>query len=69
MQIYNEKEQAEQVKSKNWGERGTRKWNGTKSCVQVDKQIQEILILNGINGVVASEQAPTQLSFQLVKRN
>jgi hypothetical protein len=32
-------------------------------------RLKKRLILNGIKGVVTSEQDQTQLSFQLVKRN
>ena len=66
-QIYNEKEQAEQVKIQNVqieGKKGTRKWNGFKSCVQGDKQIK-----NGIKEMVTSGKDPTLLSFQPEKRN
>ena len=44
MKIYNEKEQTEQSKLQNVKfeeKRGTRKWNGTKSYVQEDKQIKK----------------------------
>ena len=33
------------------------------------KSLKKSLMLNGIKGVVTSGQDPTQLSFQLVKRN
>jgi hypothetical protein len=46
----------------------TRKWNGTKSCDQ-DMQNKEKPDVNGIKTVATSGQNPTQLSFQLVKRN
>ena len=44
MKIYNVKEQTKQGKLQNvkFTERkNTRKWNGTKSCVQVDKQVKK----------------------------
>ena len=43
MKIYNEKEQAQQIKIQNVQieKRGTRKWNRAKSCVQGDKQIKK----------------------------
>ena len=42
MKIYNEKEQAEQIKMHNVQseDRNTRKWNGAKFCVQGDKQMK-----------------------------
>ena len=42
IKIYNEKEQAEQIKMHNVQseERDTRKWNGAESCGQRDKRIK-----------------------------
>ena len=43
IKIYNEKEQAEQIKIQNVQieKRSTRKWDRAKSCVQGDKQIKK----------------------------
>lgn len=50
---------------------GIGKSNGAKSSAQGDKKksLKERLILNGTKGLVISEQDPTHLSFQFVKRN
>lgn len=70
MQIYNEKEQAEEVKIQNVqfeDRRSTRKSNGTESSAQGVESLKKSLVLNGIKGVVTSGQDITQLSFQLEK--
>ena len=74
--IYNEKEQAKQVNTQNVQieeKRGTRSLNETKSYVRIYlkkiNRLKKRQMLNGIKDVVISEMDPTQLSFQLMKRN
>lgn len=72
MQIYNENEQAQQGKTKNVqfeGRGDPRKWNRGKFYVQGDKEIKEKPDAKWDKGVLMSGQAPTQLSFQLLRRN
>ena len=61
MQIYNEKEQAEQGKIQNVQfeeKRSTREFNGAESSAQGVKMLfKESLMLNGIKGVVTSHPA------------
>ena len=64
-QIYNEKEQADQVKIKEAPGSGME----LNAVFQEINRLKKILMLNGIEGVVTPEQDATQLSFQLVERN
>lgn len=72
MQVYNEKEQAEQGKVES---DSLRRKEALGSIIEQSPVLKEIkrlkrnLILNGIQGVVTSEQDHTQLSFQFLKRN
>ena len=63
IKIYNEKEQAEQGETQNM----YRLKKGTPGIgIELNPVFKEI---NRLNGVVTSGQDPTQLSFQLAKRN
>lgn len=62
----NEEEQTKQGKIENVQfevKRSTRKWDGAKSFVQGEKQMNESLMLNRIKGGENSGQDPTQLKF------
>ena len=71
MQIYNEKEQAELGKIENvqFEEEGNTSGMEISPMFKEINRLKKSLMLNGIKGVVTSGQDPTQLSFQLVKRN
>lgn len=45
------------------------KLNPVLKEIKKKKSLKERLILNGTKGLVISEQDPTHLSFQFVKRN
>lgn len=51
------------------GEGNPRKWNRGKYCVQGDKEIKEKPDAKWNKGVLMSGRAPTQLHFQVLRRN
>lgn len=69
MQIYNEKEQAGQGEVQNVQFEKKRECTGAKSSAPGDKMFKESLVVNRIKEVVTLRKGPTQINFQLVKRN
>ena len=67
MKIYNEKEQAEQEKYKMYNLRRKGASGSERELNSVFKEINRLR--NGIKGKLISGQDPTQVNFQLVKRD